>query len=375
MDLLSQRKAPGQITAAGKVPPAKFKSLGAETLDVDIKGTGDGLGGYAKELSEEAEMKLFVKQCLEVNILISTALIPGGKTPILITCGEHFHYEVKEKFNYGTMDHAIRGSFVMQNGVNLFPAPLSVSIPVASPPKPKRLPEIATEKAAAVSPFKAPCLPPACKLEVREHHGPPGRPGLNHHQQPLSARKLGIIKCGMSSPSSPLLGPSEVGPSSHRPLLWWWGLETARPVNRVHTFPQAARSCVASHHCTRAALCLGTVFGLGLAAPNAAFTQIVTTFGLATIVGYQTVWGASPALHPPHMSVTNAISAVGGLSLMGGGYDPSSTAESLAVAALFISSVNMAGGRLVNKKMLDMFKRPLTRQSTTTCTFGPQESL
>uniref|UniRef100_A0A6Q2XKP9 proton-translocating NAD(P)(+) transhydrogenase n=1 Tax=Esox lucius TaxID=8010 RepID=A0A6Q2XKP9_ESOLU len=106
----------GQITAAGKVPPAKvliigggvaglaaagtarsmgaivrgfdtraaaleqFKSLGAETLEVDIKEAGDGQGGYAKEMSKEfieAEMKLFAKQCLEVDILVSTALIPG----------------------------------------------------------------------------------------------------------------------------------------------------------------------------------------------------------------------------------------------------------------------------------------------------------
>lgn len=50
------------------------------------------------------------------------------------------------------------------------------------------------------------------------------------------------------------------------------------------------------------------MLGLGLAAPNAAFTQMVTIFGLATIVGYHTVWGVSPALHSPLMSVTNAIS-------------------------------------------------------------------
>lgn len=53
---------------------------------------------------------------------------------------------------------------------------------------------------------------------------------------------------------------------------------------------------------------LGTAIGLGLAAPNAAFTQMVTTFGLAGIVGYHTVWGVTPALHSPLMSVTNAIS-------------------------------------------------------------------
>uniref|UniRef100_A0A9J7YWF0 proton-translocating NAD(P)(+) transhydrogenase n=1 Tax=Cyprinus carpio carpio TaxID=630221 RepID=A0A9J7YWF0_CYPCA len=106
----------GQITAAGKVPPAKvliigggvaglaaagsaramgaivrgfdtradaleqFKSLGAEPLEVDVKESGEGQGGYAKEMSKEfieAEMKLFAKQCLDVDIIITTALIPG----------------------------------------------------------------------------------------------------------------------------------------------------------------------------------------------------------------------------------------------------------------------------------------------------------
>uniref|UniRef100_A0A4W5PSB1 proton-translocating NAD(P)(+) transhydrogenase n=1 Tax=Hucho hucho TaxID=62062 RepID=A0A4W5PSB1_9TELE len=106
----------GQITAAGKVPPAKvlvigggvaglaaagaaksmgaivrgfdtrpaaleqFKSFGAEPLEVHIKESGDGVGGYAKEMSPEfiaAEMELFAKQCKDVDILISTALIPG----------------------------------------------------------------------------------------------------------------------------------------------------------------------------------------------------------------------------------------------------------------------------------------------------------
>ena len=58
----------------------QFKSLGAEPLEVDFKESGEGQGGYAKEMSPEfieAEMKLFAKQCLDVDILISTALIPG----------------------------------------------------------------------------------------------------------------------------------------------------------------------------------------------------------------------------------------------------------------------------------------------------------
>uniref|UniRef100_A0A673MXM2 NAD(P) transhydrogenase, mitochondrial n=1 Tax=Sinocyclocheilus rhinocerous TaxID=307959 RepID=A0A673MXM2_9TELE len=361
----------GQITAAGKVPPAKvcllplggsvalvwsfssraaaleqFKSLGAEPLEVDVKESGDGQGGYAKEMSKEfieAEMKLFAKQCLDVDIIITTALIPGRKAPVLITkemvetmkdgsvvvdlaaeAGgniettvpgelsvhkgvihvgytdlpsrlptqastlysnniikliraispdkEVFHFDVKNVFDYGTMDHVIRGSIVMQDGKVLFPAPQPNNVPVAAPPKQKTVQELEKERAAAISPFRA------------------------------TLTTAGLYSGGLAS-----------------------------------------------------------AIGLGLCAPNAAFTQMVTTFGLAGIVGYHTVWGVTPALHSPLMSVTNAISgltAVGGLSLMGGGLLPSCTAETLAVLAAFISSVNIAGGFLVTRRMLDMFKRP-----------------
>lgn len=75
---------------------------------------------------------------------------------------------------------------------------------------------------------------------------------------------------------------------------------------------------------------VGTILGLGMASPNAQFTSMLTIFGLAGIVGYHTVWGVTPALHSPLMSVTNAISgitAVGGLLLMNGGYYPTNEVE------------------------------------------------
>lgn len=371
----------GQITAAGKVPPAKvlvigggvaglaaagaaksmgaivrgfdtrpaaleqFKSFGAEPLEVDIKESGEGVGGYAKEMSKEfieAEMALFAKQCKEVDIVISTALIPGKRAPILIKkefvesmkdgsvvvdlaseAGgniettrpgelhihkgvthvgytdlpsrmatqastlysnnvlkllkaispdkEYFYYEPKEEFDYGTMDHVIRGTLVMQEGKNMFPSPLPKTAPPA-PVKQKTVAELDAEKSAAVSPFNR------------------------------TMTSAGVYTAGLS-----------------------------------------------------------TCLGLGLISPNAAFTQMVTTFGLAGIVGYHTVWGVTPALHSPLMSVTNAISgltAVGGLVLMGGGLTPSSLPESLALAAAFVSSINIAGGFLITQRMLDMFKRP-----------------
>uniref|UniRef100_A0A8C3AP63 NAD(P) transhydrogenase, mitochondrial n=1 Tax=Cyclopterus lumpus TaxID=8103 RepID=A0A8C3AP63_CYCLU len=371
----------GQITAAGKVPPAKvlvigggvaglaaagaaksmgaivrgfdtrpaaleqFKSFGAEPLEIHIKESGDGVGGYAKEMSPEfiaAEMALFAKQCKEVDILISTALIPGKRAPILIKrefvesmkdgsvvvdlaaeAGgniettkpgelhvhkgvthigytdlpsrlatqastlysnnvlkllkaispdkEYFHYEPKDEFNYGTIDHVIRGTLVMKEGKDIFPAPLPKTSPPA-PVKQKTVAELAAEKTTVTSPFNR------------------------------TMTSAGIYTAGVS-----------------------------------------------------------TCLALGIISPNAAFTQMVTTFGLSGIVGYHTVWGVTSALHSPLMSVTNAISgltAVGGLVLMGGGLTPSSLPEGLALAAAFVSSINIAGGFLITKRMLDMFKRP-----------------
>lgn len=114
----------GQVTAAGKIPPCKVlvigagvaglsaiatarrmgaivrgfdtrpavreqvQSLGAEFVEVEIEEDGSGAGGYAKEMSPEfiaAEMKLFKEQAQDVDIIITTALIPGRPAPKLIT--------------------------------------------------------------------------------------------------------------------------------------------------------------------------------------------------------------------------------------------------------------------------------------------------
>lgn len=80
---------------------------------------------------------------------------------------------------------------------------------------------------------------------------------------------------------------------------------------------------------------------------------MLTKFGLASICGYQTVWGVTPALHSPLMSVTNAISgltAVGGMLLMGGGLMPDSVAHTLATAAVLTSAVNIGGGFTITQR-------------------------
>lgn len=87
---------------------------------------------------------------------------------------------------------------------------------------------------------------------------------------------------------------------------------------------------------------------------------MVTTFSLAVVAGYQSVWAVTPSLHTPLMSVTNAISgltAAGGLLCLGGGFFPHSLPQFLASIAVAASSFNIAGGFLVTKRMLDMFKR------------------
>ena len=106
---------------------------------------------------------------------------------------------------------------------------------------------------------------------------------------------------------------------------------------------------------------LGSILGLGLLSPNMAFNQMMTTFSLAGVIGYKVVWGVTPALHSPLMSVTNAVSgitAAGGLLLMGGGLVPHTTPHYLAASAALVSSINITGGFIITKRMLDMFKRP-----------------
>lgn len=106
---------------------------------------------------------------------------------------------------------------------------------------------------------------------------------------------------------------------------------------------------------------LGTVLALGKAT-GPVFMSNMFTFGLAGLIGYRTVWGVAPALHSPLMSVTNAISGivgVGGLFIMGGGYYPETIPQALGALSVLLAFVNISGGFVITKRMLDMFKRKL----------------
>lgn len=103
------------------------------------------------------------------------------------------------------------------------------------------------------------------------------------------------------------------------------------------------------------------LLALGAVSPSAAFSSMIAKFGLASICGYQAVWGVTPALHSPLMSVTNAVSgltAIGGMVLAGGGLLPQTGAQWLAALAMTASAINIGGGFTITQRMLDMFRRP-----------------
>jgi NAD(P) transhydrogenase subunit alpha len=98
------------------------------------------------------------------------------------------------------------------------------------------------------------------------------------------------------------------------------------------------------------------LFSVGAVAPES-FMAHFTVFILACFVGYQVIWNVSPSLHTPLMSVTNAIS---GIIVIGALVQISATnviVSSLAGLAILIASINIAGGFLVTRRMLEMFRK------------------
>jgi len=366
------RLLPGQITAAGKVQPAKIliigggvaglsacgtaknmgaivrafdtrpavreqvESLGAQFLTVEIEEDGEGQGGYAKEMSAEfieAEFKLFREQCREVDIIITTALIPGKPAPKLIL------RDMVDSMKPGSVvvDLAAEAGgnceytvpnekYVHSNGVKVlgytdFPSRLAA--------------QSSTLFANNVVKFLG---------EFGDKSGWDPQYETNDVLRGSVVGKAGELKW----PTPIDLGPPPGSQAAQKPTV-------ADAVQPVDPFSAQLRRAMGT------TALLGTILGAGVISPDPVFTQTLTTFALAGIVGYHVVWGVSPALHSPLMSVTNAVSgttAVGGLMLMGGGLVPHTTAQLLGAAALGLSCVNIGGGFLVTHRMLNMFRRP-----------------
>merc|ERR1712168_789779 len=362
----------GQITAAGKVPPAKVlvigggvaglaaigqaknmgaivrafdvrpavkeqvESMGAEFLEVDIKEDGSTEGGYAKEMSKEfieAEMKLFHDQCKDVDIVITTALIPGVKAPILIK--KYMVDDMKPGSVVvdlaaeagGNIETITPGECTVYNNVT------HIGYTVL----PSRLP-------AQASPLYSNNLTKLLLSMAGDK---------DHYYLDMAddvVRGSIVLNKGVTSwpPNPPISVAAAAKPQKGAAME----VKTAAEPNPFQDGLKQALTYTGA---------LGTITALGMGSPNGAFTNMSTTFSLGCIVGYHTVWSVVPALHSPLMSVTNAISgitAVGGLLLMGGGYVPTNTIEGLAAGAAFISFINIFGGFIVTQRMLDMFKRP-----------------
>lgn len=360
----------GQITAAGKVPPAKIlvigggvaglaaiacaksmgaivrgfdtrpavreqvESLGAEFLEVTIKEDGTGIGGYAKEMSKEfieAEMALFAKQCKEVDIVITTALIPGKPAPKLIT------RQMVESMKQGSVivDLAAETGgncevtrpheLYVHNGVTV----------IGYTDLPSRLP---TQASTLYSNNLTKFL---LSVGQKDHY----YVDLNDEVvRGAIVLDKGTLMWPPPRPAQPAAPPAPPKP-----------VPKAAEVKAVEDPRKSAMSTI-----TMLSAGIAGLLGLGIAAPPAFLTSI-TTFTLAFIIGYKVVWGVTPALHSPLMSVTNAISgivAAAGMHLMGGGLVPHSAAHWLAASAVFMSTINIFGGFLITKRMLDMFRRP-----------------
>ena len=358
----------GQITAAGKVAPAKVlvigagvaglaaigtarglgavvhafdtrpevkeqvESMGAEFLELDFEEEGSGAGGYAKQMSAEfikAEMDLFAHQAMEVDIIVTTALIPGKPAPKLITAG------MVESMRDGSVivDMAAEqggnceltepGEVVVKHGVTI----------VGHTDLPSRLP-----------------------TQSSQLYGT----NLRHLLTDLTPEKDGTIVIDMNDDvirGATVIKEGRVTWPPPPPRV-----QAVAPPEPVAEQPVTATPKAES----AAARALKTLFGVGLAAlalggvgayAPSSFMAHFTVFVLACFVGWQVIWNVSPALHTPLMSVTNAISGIIVVGALLQVSSPSAIVVVLAAVSVLIASINIVGGFLVTQRMLKMFQR------------------
>ncbi|KAJ5688877.1 hypothetical protein N7462_003269 [Penicillium macrosclerotiorum] len=360
----------GQVTAAGKIPPSKVlvigagvaglsaiasarrmgaivrgfdtrpavreqvQSLGAEFIEVDFQEDGAGQGGYAKEMSKEfieAEMKLFMEQAREVDIIITTALIPGRPAPKLIT------KEMVAAMKPGSVivdlaaeaggncEATVPGELASYKDVTI----------IGYTDLPSRLP---TQSSTLYSNNIIKLL---LSMTPQEKSF-----GIDFNDEVV--RGSIVTQDGeVIPPAAPPAPPPTPKPEA----------QTAAAKEEVVALTPWQK---ATRDVATVTGAMGTTLALGkLTGPI--FMSNMMTFGLAGLVGYRAVWGVAPALHSPLMSVTNAISGmvgIGGMFVMGGGYTPTTLPEYLGAASVLLAFVNVSGGFVVTKRMLDMFKRP-----------------
>ena len=351
----------GQITAAGKINPAKIliigagvaglsaigtatslgaivkafdtrpevkeqvESLGAEFLTVNLDEDGSSSDGYAKIMSDEfiaAEMALFKEQAAEVDVIITTALIPGKEAPKLIT------KEMVEVMKPGSVivdlasqqggncELCEKDKIVNFNGVNI----------IGFTDLPSRLPSQSSE------------LYSNNLYHILDELTPNKDGNININMDDDVIRGMTIVNKGSITYPPPKIEVSVSTKKEEKKIE-----HAAEPVKKKTTVLPAL-------------IALSSLFFVGAFAP-ASFMSHFTVFVLSCFVGYMVIWNVTASLHTPLMSVTNAVSSI----IIIGAITQISTTDTLSLilsgVAVFIASINIFGGFAVTKRMLGMFRK------------------
>ena len=356
----------GQITAAGKVPPAKVlvigagvaglaaigaanslgaivrafdsrpevkeqvESMGASFLEIDFKEEGGSGDGYARVMSEEFNRRalaLYAEQAKEVDIIITTALIPGRPAPRLIT------KEMVESMKPGSvivdLAAATGGNCELSKAGEVVVTDNQVKI-IGYTDLPSRLP---TQSSQLYGTNLVNLLKLLCKNKD-------GQIDINFDDVVL--RGVTVIRDGEVTWPAP---PIQV---SAQPQQQAKAASAVKKEEEKPTDPRKKYGIMAA---------VGVLFLWLTSIAPAAFLSHLTVFVLACVVGYYVVWNVSHALHTPLMAVTNAISGiiiVGALLQISQGNFFISV---LAFIAILVASINIFGGFRVTQRMLSMFRK------------------
>ena len=369
----------GQITAAGKVPPAKVfiagagvaglaaigtavglgaivrandtraevadqvVSLGGEFVKVDYEEEGSGGGGYAKVMSEgfqKAQREMYARQAREVDIIITTALIPGKPAPKLITAvmvksmkpGSVIVDLAGEQG--GNCELTAPGEVVVRHGVTI----------VGYTDLPSRL---ARQSSTLYATNLFRLAEELCKTKDGV---------INVNMDDEAIRGLTVIKDGSITwpPPAAKLPPVPAKVVSQQ----------KNSVSTTKSHSHGAGEPMSAGTLTAMFAVAAVLFWLIGAYAPAAFIGHFTVFVLACFVGYMVVWNVTPALHTPLMSVTNAISsiiAIGALVQIApvsvSGARPDELIRWVAIVAIALTCINMFGGFAVTRRMLAMFRK------------------
>ncbi|GAB4207426.1 MAG: Re/Si-specific NAD(P)(+) transhydrogenase subunit alpha [Sandaracinaceae bacterium] len=335
----------------------QVESLGATFLEIDLKESGEGQGGYAKVMSKEfieAEMELFRAQAREVDVIITTALVPGTKAPLLLP------RDVVEALAPGSVvvdlaaeqggncELTVPDQVVTHRGVVIlgFTDLASRMAGSASRLFATNLVHLVNElhpQGRSVADFAVDLENDVIRPALVTYDGRelPPLPRKEPSPAPTPEAERRRAATGTSVPILREAGSSRPPPPPD-----------AKPAQQHVTEPPKtawATNVVGT-------LIVAALFALGRFAPGD-FLQHFTVFILACFVGWQVIWSVTPALHTPLMSVTNAISGIiviGGMLQIGRDLGLASILGALAV---LFATINIAGGFLVTQRMLRMFRR------------------